>query len=234
MNNWIAKNIYRVLQSFRKEKVYDNLNYLEKTQWDTKEELEDIQLKKLKKLLITSYENTRFYKRRFDSCKFDPYKFNSLNELNKIPFLTKSQLRQNYADLINNSITGSFETDTTSGSTGEPIYLLKDRSFSAFNRATMYRQHKWYGIDIGDKEARFWGSPLDQFLFSKEKLKDLLMNRKRFSVFNINDRNMINYWKIIKKFKPQYIYGYSSGIYCFSNFIKCLELIQIDVKFRRT
>lgn len=60
------------------------------------EELEKIQLDGLKKTVIDSYENIPFYKNLFDEAGFDPYAVETLEDLQKAPFTTKQDLRDNY------------------------------------------------------------------------------------------------------------------------------------------
>lgn len=60
------------------------------------DKLEEIQLEGLKKTAITCYENIPFYKKTFDEAGFDPYSIESLADLEKAPFTTKQDLRDNY------------------------------------------------------------------------------------------------------------------------------------------
>ena len=60
------------------------------------EELEAIQLEGLKKTAINVYENVPFYKDLFDEAGFDPYAIQTLEDVQKAPFTTKQDLRDNY------------------------------------------------------------------------------------------------------------------------------------------
>lgn len=59
-------------------------------------ELDDLQLKRLKKSVITCYENIPFYRKSFDAAGFDPYAIESLEDIRKAPFTTKQDLRDEY------------------------------------------------------------------------------------------------------------------------------------------
>ena len=48
-------------------------------------------------------------------------------------------------------------------------------------------------------EARFYGIPLEVIPYCKEKLKDLLMNRVRFPVFDLSDHVLSQFVKRFKK-----------------------------------
>ena len=60
------------------------------------EELEAIQLEGIKKTVIKCYENVEFYHNLFDEAGFDPYAVESFEDLQKAPFTTKQDLRDNY------------------------------------------------------------------------------------------------------------------------------------------
>ena len=60
------------------------------------DELEAIQLEGIKKTVVACYENIDFYKKAFDEAGFDPYSVETLEDLQKAPFTTKQDLRDNY------------------------------------------------------------------------------------------------------------------------------------------
>jgi phenylacetate-CoA ligase len=60
------------------------------------EQIEQIQLEGLKKTVVRVYENVPFYKDLFDKAGFDPYSVQTLADLQKAPFTTKQDLRDNY------------------------------------------------------------------------------------------------------------------------------------------
>ncbi|NTU88842.1 MAG: phenylacetate--CoA ligase [Actinobacteria bacterium] len=60
------------------------------------EELQELQLERLKSLLIRVYNNIDFYRDQFDAANFDPYSVESLDDLAKAPFTVKQDLRDNY------------------------------------------------------------------------------------------------------------------------------------------
>lgn len=59
-------------------------------------QIEAMQLEGIKKTVVQCYENVAFYKQTFDEADFDPYALESLDDLQKAPFLTKQDLRDNY------------------------------------------------------------------------------------------------------------------------------------------
>lgn len=59
-------------------------------------ELEALQLERLKRIACYCYERVKMYHDKFDKAKFDPYKINSLSDLKYMPFTTKADFRDNY------------------------------------------------------------------------------------------------------------------------------------------
>ena len=63
------------------------------------------------------------------------------------------------------------------------LHFMKEAKALALNDAIMWRCYKWYDIDIGDKQVRFWGVPVTSGLRWKEQLKDyVLKQNKNFSI----------------------------------------------------
>jgi phenylacetate-CoA ligase len=61
-----------------------------------REVLETLQLKRLKQIVQRVYHTVGFYRRAFDEAGVQPDDLKSLDDLNKFPFTTKQDLRENY------------------------------------------------------------------------------------------------------------------------------------------
>ncbi|WP_278335783.1 phenylacetate--CoA ligase family protein [Defluviitalea phaphyphila] len=61
-----------------------------------REEIRKIQLKRLKSTIKRVYEKVPFYRKRLDEAGISPEDINSLDDLKKIPFTVKDDLRENY------------------------------------------------------------------------------------------------------------------------------------------
>lgn len=59
-------------------------------------DLEQLQLERLEATLNRVYRHVPFYRKRFDEIGFDPDDFRSLEDLSKLPFTTKADLRENH------------------------------------------------------------------------------------------------------------------------------------------
>lgn len=62
----------------------------------SREELEALQLERLKKTVHHAYENVPFYRRKFDEAGVSPDDIQTLDDITKLPFTSKDDLRDNY------------------------------------------------------------------------------------------------------------------------------------------
>lgn len=75
---------------------------MKKTFWDERtellprEELQKIQLNRLKKILVRAYHNLPYYRKKLDEARIDVYRLKTLEDLKHLPFTTKSDLRKSY------------------------------------------------------------------------------------------------------------------------------------------
>ena len=78
--------------------TYNNTNQaeLEPIEKASIDELRKLQLERLKWSLQHAYDNVAFYKNSFDKAGLLPQDIQSLDDLSKVPFTTKEDLRANY------------------------------------------------------------------------------------------------------------------------------------------
>ena len=217
MNKSIVKHvIFPLHEKLIGRKTYQYLDELEKTQWLDPEEIKNLQLNKLKDLLVHSQKNCLFYRKRFADAGFDPFSLKSLDDLHLIPPLSKTEIRQNLNDMLWKDCPGGLHRYNTGGSSGEPLIFYFDRRRQAYDAAARALTHRWWGIDIGDKELYLWGSPLEITKQDRiKKLRDRLTNQLLLSAFHFSQNMIPEFVKKIRKFKPNCVFGYPSTIALF-------------------
>jgi len=60
------------------------------------DKMKELQVERLKWSLKHAYDNVPFYKENFDKAGFNPDQFKSLDDMKRVPFLTKQNMRDNY------------------------------------------------------------------------------------------------------------------------------------------
>ena len=219
MGTALAKSVYRFIQWCRKEPVLRVLDELEKSQWYPAERLRDLQWARLIRLLGHAYDTVPFYRERFQALGLRPQDVHSPADFACIPVLTKEGLRTQRSRLLSSAGPGRISAMATSGSSGDPLTVIRDRNSTAYHRAAKYRGHRWFGIDIGTREARLWGVPVDLPTRMQEWVKDLVMNRIRASAYKLDEGNLYRFYLRTVRSRPVYLFGYTSLVYEFARFI---------------
>lgn len=178
------------------------------SQYFSKEKSLGIQLSKLKSLLRYAREHVLYYKNTLMDGFED--RIASVADIRSIPFTTKKQIQENHDLFISDEKFLFLTKRATAGSTSEPFIIWKTKEAMAEELAATWRAYSWAGVDIGDRQGRFWGVPITLSDRVKARAIDFLTNRKRCSAFSFNQANMKYYTKVLSSFKPTYFYGYVS------------------------
>ncbi len=220
MNQKIAKTTFYIIEKLRREPLFRYLKELEENQWLSPDEIRELQWRKLLKLMEHAYENVRYYHNLFKKHNIYPNDISNPEDFAKIPILTKETLRKNVQNMLAVNHSKPLTLAETSGSTGIPLEFYKDRRATGYANAAMYRGHRWYGLDIGAKEAMLWGVPVNWKERLKTKAKDLLLNRFREKEYNLYPETLNRFYQMMLRKKPEYLTGYTSMVYQFALFIK--------------
>lgn len=148
-----------------------------------------------------------------------------------IPVMTKKNFQKPLDERLSEGYSvKSVFVNKTSGSSGDPFIFAKDKAAHAMTWASIIYRFGWYGIDFNKSfQARFYGIPLDFIGNKKERLKDLLSQRYRFTIFDLSDTVLE---KVVKKFskkKFDYINGYTSSIVLLAKYLKTKNIILKDI-----
>ncbi|MBN2142791.1 phenylacetate--CoA ligase family protein [Candidatus Woesearchaeota archaeon] len=175
------------------------------------------QLDRLRKILRHAYDTTDYYREVFDKEGIDPDKIDSMDDLQKIPILTKKRIEDNLNRLKSHK---KFKilTHHSGGSTGNKVTVFKDQRYFEISNAIWMRDLNQVGVEPGDKIAWIWGeiephkTPLKKAMDSI--IPEVCKRSIRFNVFKYTDEELEEWIKNeFNKFKPDYMYGFAGMIY---------------------
>jgi phenylacetate-CoA ligase len=193
------------------------LHAFEKSQWADPAVVRQLQEEKLNALVEWACTRVPLYRERIDRSRLP--KRLTLDDLPALPTLSKADLRDRASELIVDC--GERTTvKTTGGSTGQAVTVTKSRSATAQELAAMWRGWRWGDIDIGDRQARFWGVPLSGKSRFRARLIDFVSHRRRFSAFRLSESDMTAYTTALNRFRPDYVYGYVSILVEYANYLE--------------
>ncbi len=89
-----------------------------------REQLEEVQLKRLKKVVERVFYNVPFYRSKFQEAGLEPSDIKTVADLQKLPFTTKQDLRDNYPfGMFATPMTDIVRVHASSGTTGKPTVV---------------------------------------------------------------------------------------------------------------
>lgn len=175
------------------------------------------------KLLWYAYEHTGYYRRIFDEIGLFTDGIIDESKLKDIPVLTKEIIRREGKNLISDEaeMRGAY-TNTSGGSTGEPVMFYQDKEYFARNFGDKILFGALNGKMPGDKEVKLWGSERDILegnIGLKEKMINWCYNRIFLNSFLLTPENMKCYIDKINKSHPKQIWTYADSIFQLSKYI---------------
>jgi phenylacetate-CoA ligase len=207
---------------------------LRRTQWLRPEQIRALQEQRLRALVHHAYRRVPYYRELFDRLGIDPDSIQRLDDLQRLPVLSKDAVRQNlYFDLISDAHDKKTMLPvTTSGSTGEPLTLYADKTQLEMRWGTTLRNIEWTGYRFGDRQVRLWHSTLGMngVQVFKERLDAVLSRRRFFPAFEMNEETIGRYVDFLRRKRPVLIDGYAEAFNLIANYLRQHPMAGIQPK----
>lgn len=184
---------------------------MEASQYWPLEQLEDLRVQRLRDLLMHAKVHAPYYRDLFKRLGFDPQGMGSINDLQRLPFLTKADIRAN-TDAMKSDQAQGLARFNTGGSSGEPLVFFIGHERVSHDVAAKWRATRWWGVDIGDPEIVLWGSPIE--LSSQDRMRhwrDALMRTQLLPAFEMSAEKVAGFIDVIRRTRPAMLFGYPSA-----------------------
>lgn len=197
---------------------------LSRSQWLSPSDMRELQDEKLRRLVRHAYRNVPYYRARMQERGLGPEDIRSQEDLYKLPFLTKADIRKHlYFDIMSeNHDKAEVLRIATSGSTGEPFVCFVDRTQLEVRWAATLRAQEWTGYRFGDRAVRLWHQTLGMTpsQVRKEKLDAWMSNRTFVPVFSMTEKNLAKMVALIEEARPVLIDGYAEALDLLASFMR--------------
>ncbi len=199
------------------------LRELETTQYRSRDELNELQLRLLRRLLQHAYADCPFYRARFDSAGMSPDDITTFGDFSRLPILSKEEIQGHYREMISTRVSiDALIPDKTGGSTGSPLVFYYDRERLDSRHAATLRHNRWAGWDIGDKVALLWGAVRDipkEQSFKDIVRRNLLERSMILDASSITTADMDSFALALARFRPKIILAYANTMGLFADFV---------------
>lgn len=178
---------------------------------------------KKKEIVEYHLKHNKSYQKFVGKKSFNPEVF----RWDELPVMTKKEFQKPLTQRLSKEYSLSkVYVNKTSGSSGDPFIFAKDKFCHALTWSNIIYRFSWFGIDFNSSsQARFYGIPLDFIGNTKERIKDFLSHRYRFTIFNLSDAVLEKVLVKFQKKKFDYINGYTSSIVLFAKFLQKKDIV---------
>jgi phenylacetate-CoA ligase len=193
-------------------KIRKLIRETEKLSYD---QLLNFQVKKLKDIINYAWQYIEGYRELWGDNNFHPDKFNSLNDLSLIPFITKDILREN-SDKFTNHQLPKLRKISTGGSVGIPLKFYQERKNIFIEKAFIHDiwSRKYKQITPTAKSTILRGRNI-RGIYDYDPMHGLIL-----SAFEITPGNVEIFIKQIEKYRTPILQAYPSALYNMALIIK--------------
>jgi phenylacetate-CoA ligase len=185
---------------------------------DSAEAIRDYQVASLRELL-RSARGASYWRALIDSIEKPVDEF-TLDDLSRLPFLTKDLIRRHAGDMRIPS-QGTY-VNHSGGSTGEPIEFYQDERYRIHMSVATEACNGMAGVFAGARVAKLWGAPQDRRQIEGwlGRLKLWALNQRYYDSFDMGSERMQGYHEDLETFRPDLIQAYASSIELFATFLE--------------
>lgn len=215
--------------------ILSTLKFLRESQYWEESKLHEFRLEKLKNLIEFAYRNVPYYESLFNALKLKPCDIRRMEDLKKIPVLTKEIVRAENMNLVARNFDMKYvKKSKTGGTTGAPILVYKDTTNRSFTWASYYRWYDWMGIEYCDKSATLWGAKtVLTRSFTNEAMDaciKFIQNKLIINSFEMREETMLEIYKKLANFSPTILKGYLSSLINLAEYMERNSLERLQPK----
>jgi len=205
---------------------------LAESQWLSEGDLKSLQNEKLRVLVRHAFETVPYYRNLFDSLHLRPDDVRTVDDLQKLPLLTKTDLRAQPDAFISRQTNPTFlHSGWTTGSTGMPINVPRDKKSIAFESAMIWRQRGWAGVSSRDRKAAIWGTIWSDVIVPVSYRRppywryNVTDRQLLFSYYHMSERTLPLFLRRLEAFRPSSIEGFPSTLLLVARFMERQRII---------
>lgn len=208
LSNYISENIFLPFSDILSgQSVYSKLQFLQKSQFWSKEDIRSFQNERLNILVCNAYENVPYYNRLFKELKLKPNDIRTFEDLEKLPILSKQVIKKEGIKAFTSSSISKRKIirSSSSGSTGEPLFFLNTKDAYSMNIAANLRGWHGMGYRLGDKYIKLSQNPRKRII---KRIQDKMSRNLYLSTNPLVESNFEFILKEIERYKPVIIRCY--------------------------
>lgn len=202
-----------------KPKTFKFFTEIKNSEKKSIQELEIESFEKFKKIFRYAYENSPFYKSKYEKAGITPDSLLSREQIESVPLLTKEEIRNHYKDIITKHANKRYVgISTTGGSSGIPVRTFFDKRVPI--EAFGWRYLNRWGLNPWDDGAYIWRMIRKNKILNSFNLILWWPTKKiRLDASYLDNYKLDEFRFKINKYKPRLIQGYIGAVYEFADYL---------------
>lgn len=185
---------------------------LEHSQWLSGAEIARDQALRLRAFLVEIGVRVPYWRDLFRRQGFDPQAVATVADLQSLPLLDKAAIRT-HVEQMKAEGHGPLSRYNTGGSSGQPLVFYIGKARKSHDVAAKWRATRWWGVDIGDREAVIWGSPIEHGAQDRVRhWRDRLMRSTLLPAFEMSETKLDGFVDWLQRERPRMLFGYPSAL----------------------
>ncbi len=218
----LAKALFPAFEAARGRPTVPLLRFLKATERWSLEQLRDLQVGMLRRIVRHAYHHTTYYREVMDDRGIRPEDIESVEDLAKFPLLDRDTLRATMTSRLAGAGPRAAITKSTSGTTGEPVVVKYNVESRHWRDATRWRGYGWGGYQVGMRAMHYWGAGPQATSFIKRGKIALDRALKRDLYVDCTPRGeeaLVGAVQQLRAFKPQVMVAYSAGAAALAKYV---------------
>ncbi len=217
---WRGWRIYRERFGRRYEELAEFLERSETASVDTHREYQET---RLRELILHAYENVPYYHDVMDARGLKPSDVVSIEDLAKLPILTKKDVREAGDRLVSRTVDPrKLRVAWTSATSETPLPVKWDHSVALVNHASYMRVRRWAGVPFGHRYATMQGTPVVPITQRKPPFwrSNPLWHQVLFSQLHLSDESLPHYVRKMREAGVEDLETYASCAYVMARYLE--------------
>lgn len=190
--------------------------------WREEAERKRIVDEHLQRLLTHAARTVPYYRDMVETLRLDLSREEIRRSLARMPVLSKAIIREEGPRLCSDRPGEKVLSNTSGGSTGEPVRLLQDRAMRYAVTLNKYTYLRWLGYDFGDGHLHIWGVPRRTFgepTPLRDRIYQALHHEKYLNCYEISDSLFSDWHEAATRMRPAVIEGYADALNAFARWM---------------
>ncbi|MBV7523247.1 hypothetical protein KW834_02305 [Pseudomonas sp. PDM29] len=187
-------------------------------------QLRKSQLSKISTLAKFAYDNTAFYKSKYNESNFAPIKLESFVEVSNIPIITKADLQKFKLD--DRSVRSlALKKSNTGGTTGQPLDFYLEKNAYAREWAHIHAIWSKFGYHFTDEKITIRGKNIGNNFFKY----NFNQNEFLINAYAPLGEHIDTCRDLILKRNIKWIHGYPSSVFSFLRELESTDSILFEI-----